>query len=321
MARLRVIIQGWMKFSPTCPFSKPGFGEERMLQIHLQLRPKDMSFTPMMPTFSLGSLQQQDLTGEELSALSGEKLVRKRKRDDGTETWTGNKDAMTKSQYGPQLFQKKRRWVVAGSFSRTQGLPSSIRSALSESQARNGRRFVGGQEDNFHTLRLEMWFGFACEVLPRGPGQVDYRKTDRELFEDISVREMILLHLGSCNPQEIDWSTVDTWDALGSPHQWPLFQIYIFKDPYASNNKSGESISTASTLKNPSNPNPGLQILHGEHQVQLCFGRQALAEVSPNCGYIKKTKFHWNSCNSLRELTYHYCTNNTNKHNLSSIYT
>ena len=22
-----------------------------------------------------------------------------------------------------------------------------------------------------------------------------------------------------------------------------------------------------------------------------------------NCGYIKKTKFHWNSCNSLRELT------------------
>jgi len=49
------------------------------------------------------------LTGEELSALSGEKLVRKRKRDDGTETWTGNKDTMTKSQYGPQLFQKKRR--------------------------------------------------------------------------------------------------------------------------------------------------------------------------------------------------------------------
>ena len=38
------------------------------------------------------------LTGEELSALSGEKLVRKRKRDDGTETWTGNKDTMTKSQ-------------------------------------------------------------------------------------------------------------------------------------------------------------------------------------------------------------------------------
>ena len=49
-------------------------------------------------------------------------------------------------------------------------------------------------------------------MLPRGPGQVDYRKTDRELCEDISVREMILLHLGSCNPQEIDWSTVDTWD-------------------------------------------------------------------------------------------------------------
>ena len=47
------------------------------------------------------------LTGEELSSLSGEKLVCKRKRDDGTESWTGNKETMTKSQSGPQLSQKK----------------------------------------------------------------------------------------------------------------------------------------------------------------------------------------------------------------------
>ena len=39
--------------------------------------------------------------------------------------------------------------------------------------------------------------------------------------------------------------------------------------------------SQPQALGTSGNPNPGLQILHGEHQVQLCFGRQTLPEVIP----------------------------------------
>ena len=154
-----------------------------------------------------------------MSSLSGEKLVRKRKRDDGTESWTGNKETMTKSQSGPQLSQKKMTCMQVNHvrifFSNSGLIAIDLEYTW---QISSGKwEEICGRPGRLHTLHTGNVTAFVCRGASPWSWSSRLQQDRPRTFSGYlnlkrEINDFDFTNLGLCNPQEIDWSTVDPWD-------------------------------------------------------------------------------------------------------------